>query len=316
MRAIRSISLVRLMLGAAFVVVGWVLTSSPAQADEGVLGRLVTATTSTVAVTVETTAGELDQVVQDSTSVVGAGTATGPLAPVTGALAEPVRKVVLDPVASVVTHATDTLTTTTTRATHLGSVVEPVVRVVDQQVLDGVVDAVSPVELPTAPSDDPAPVLSPGVADNPVSPGIDLPAEAAPDGVLVLAGSERDVVASVVDRARHQRAVAAERRSAGLHRAPLPHIASALWGVSTATGPTFAGPADGPGPAPYPPTPGQPNAGLLWGAAAASSIATASTDLAVTTTGPHLPRYSSAAVSFDDARLHPGPPLDLGSRPG
>lgn len=320
------ISLRRLLLGAALVLLGFFLSSlTTASADD--LGLTTTAdklvTTATeVSAAVDSTTTTAAAVVEPVEKVVAAvkpvetvTTVAQPVETVVEAsheavaatLAQPVEQV-LTATTSTVTKATTVLTTTTSEISRI--VVEPVLAASDEVVAPvvSVVDAVAPVG--GAPALAGAPEVG-GPAQEL------LPAAASPD-----TGQEIDLVESVVERARAHRALRAEQ---ALAPTLVDHpIAGSTWssGREVASASVVSlmashAPVDqpaGPGPQNWP-TPALPAGGAGSGSSAHGSSAPLGGELAVTPASVSMPETSSAALRSRTLHPHPGPAADPGSRP-
>jgi hypothetical protein len=300
------ISLRRLLLGAALVLVGFFLSSlTTASADD--LGLTATAdklvTTATdipAAVDSATTAAA---VVVDPVKTVVA--AVKPTETVTATFVQPVEQV-LTATTSTVTKATTVLTTTTSDISR--DVVESVLTATD----DAVAPVVSVVVVPVAGT--PSSVGGPEVTE----PAQELVSAAAPADT----GQEKDLVESVVERARAQRALRAEQALAPTQvDRPLavsiwtsaPEVASASAGDPAASHapvdqPSVPGPRNSPAPA-------LPAGGAASGSSAHGSSAPFGGELAVTPASVSMPVTSSAALRSSTLRPNPGPVEDPGSRP-
>lgn len=277
--------LLRLFLGAAFVLLGWMLASSTsAQADDrGVLATVTSAVQSTVAASepvaavtapvtavVAETTGAVPEVADVATEVVEQAVAASPVAPVAQA---PVA-VVAQVVEAVATSAND-------------AVVDPVVEVV--------VDVVSA----------PAAVVTD-------LPDVVVPQQSStPDLVLgELVASPTEVV---VDRSRTERLLRAEARQASSDTEPT--VGSSARAGAPARDVVRDVPAAPDVPEPAVPTPFAPD-GAPTGAAPAAGAAPTGQDASWFGSTPQLTENSSAAGSSDPLRAGPGPAQDPGSRPG
>ena len=320
------ISLRRLLLGAALVLVGFFLSSlTTASADD--LGLTATAdklvtTANDIPAAVDSATTAAAMVVDPVKTVVAAVkptetvttvvqpvetvvAAVKPVETVTATFVQPVEQV-LTATTSTVTKATTVLTTSTSDISR--DVVEPVLTATE----DAVAPVVSVVVVPVAGT--PSSVGGPEVTE----PAQELVPAAAPADT----GQEKDLVESVVERARAQRALRAEQALAPtLVDRPLavstwtsaPEVASASAGDPAASHapvdqPSVPGPRNSPAPA-------LPAGGAASGSSAHGSSAPFGGELAVTPASVSMPETSSAALRSSTLRPNPGPVEDPGSRP-
>lgn len=289
-------SLLRLLLGAAFLLLAWVFASaSSAQADEpGLLGSVAATVDSTVRPVAKATAPTSEAVTRAVTKTVSAAVDDSTEVVDDAVAAVPVVRSVQAPVSRVTAtvRATTSVvveTTETTVATAAKTLSDTVIDAVDSTV-DQVATTVDPILTP-------APQL-PG-AGAPIVPGVD-PGAGAPDPATL-----------ALDRAREARAAAQERSS----EVAAPESATGSR-VAPLFGATVRGSARG-GLVPSDPEPVVPGWDLV-GLAPSSAPAPGPALLLAVLIGAALvvrPEIFSAAVRSAALRPCPGPALGRGSRP-